>query len=229
MSLTGRPLRLQFRGAIWAAGGFDGNGADAVRAFFCGGVCGGRSLLHAVGGFDDQEDHEGDDQEVYDGLDEHAPGDDGIPDLRGLFAEVDAAQQNTDERHENVIDERCNDLAEGAANDDCHGKVEHVAAHNEVLEFLEHGVSPFAELRMFINSMAGEGDCQRGRRGQVKVGTKQNGWESCKGQGRGVHGSHYSVINFSGLLSVSDQKQFSRRVFTRFASVKFTRGDDYTA
>lgn len=63
---------LQFRGAIRAAGCFDGNGAEAMRAFLGGGCCGRGSLFGRICGFDDEEDHKGDDQEVDNVLNEIA-------------------------------------------------------------------------------------------------------------------------------------------------------------
>ena len=90
---------------MWTAGGFDGNCSEAVRAFFCGGVSRWRSFLHLIRGANNEEDDEGDDEEVYDGLDEHAPFDLCRTDGEGEFAEIDPAHEQTNERHENVIDE----------------------------------------------------------------------------------------------------------------------------
>ena len=69
-------ILLQFRRAMRAACGFDGDNAQAVRAFLgrrFGGSGRRRGFLHLVCGFYDQEDHERNDQEVNNGLYERAP------------------------------------------------------------------------------------------------------------------------------------------------------------
>jgi len=54
--------------------------------------------------------------------------------------EVEAAGDRTDDRHEDVADERIHDPAEGGADDDADRKVDDVAAQGELLEFFEHRV-----------------------------------------------------------------------------------------
>ena len=64
---------LYFRSAVRAAGGFDRNGREALRAVFAGGLGRrGRSsrFLHVVCRLDDEEDDEGNDEKVHNGLDE---------------------------------------------------------------------------------------------------------------------------------------------------------------
>lgn len=131
-------LRLQFRGAVRAAGGFDGNDAYTMRAFLGGGVCRGGSLLHVVSCSHNEEDDEGNDQEVHYGLKEQSPHDCGTANRNGQFAEVDSAHEQTDQRHEDVIDEGGYDLAECTAYDDTNGHVEYISAHDKFFEFFEH-------------------------------------------------------------------------------------------
>ena len=53
--------------------------------------------------------------------------------------EIDAPQKQPQRRHQDVVDERGHDLAEGGADDEADRKVDDVAAHREITEFLEHG------------------------------------------------------------------------------------------
>jgi hypothetical protein len=52
---------------------------------------------------------------------------------------------DADDRHDDVIDEPINDLAERRADDHADGEIERVAPHREVLEFLPHASSPTDE------------------------------------------------------------------------------------
>lgn len=103
-----------------------------MRAFLGGGVGGRGSLLHAVGRFDNEEDDEGNDKEVNDGLDECAVLDDFS---NGQFAKVDSAHEQTNGGHDDVVDERTDNFSKCTANDNADGEVEHVAAHDEFFEF----------------------------------------------------------------------------------------------
>ena len=96
-----------------------------MRTFLGGGVGGWGSFLHAVRRANDEEDDECDDEKVNNRLDEYAPGDHGIPDLCRLFAEVNSAKQNANERHDGVIDERADNFSTCTAYDDADGKVEY--------------------------------------------------------------------------------------------------------
>jgi len=49
-------------------------------------------------------------------------------------AEVDVAHQEPDWRHDDVVDERCDDPAERGADDDADGEIDYVAAHRELFE-----------------------------------------------------------------------------------------------
>ena len=72
-------LRLQFRCAVRAASGFDGNGADAVWAFLGGWVCWGRGFFHLISRLHNKEDNEGNDEEIHYRLKEQSPHDGGTP------------------------------------------------------------------------------------------------------------------------------------------------------
>ena len=56
--------------------------------------------------------------------------------------EVDAAQQQSDRRHDDVGDEGRDNLAEGGADDDADGHVHHVPAHGEFAKLFEHSIAP---------------------------------------------------------------------------------------
>lgn len=141
-----------------ATPGLEGDGREAIRTFFCRrlGRRWGGSFIEPVDALDHQEDGKGDDDEVDDVGGEQAvipgdhPGDLLSLEQRGanchLFctldhdeqvAEIHIAQQETNGRHEDVVDQRADDLAEGRADDDADRQVDHVAAHDELLKFFE--------------------------------------------------------------------------------------------
>lgn len=51
--------------------------------------------------------------------------------------EIHAAEHQPDDRHEYVVDQRGHDRAEGAADNNTHGHVDHVAFDGKFLEFLD--------------------------------------------------------------------------------------------
>src|SRR5262249_29876015 len=53
--------------------------------------------------------------------------------------EVDPADEQPDERHQHVVDQRRDDLPERRTYDHADGKVERVALDRELLELLPHG------------------------------------------------------------------------------------------
>ena len=53
-------------------------------------------------------------------------------------ADLDAAGQCADDRHNDVAHERGHDFAEGGADDDADGQIDDVATHGELFEFFEH-------------------------------------------------------------------------------------------
>ena len=58
-----------------------------------------------------------------------------------VVAEIEAAGDRADHRHEDVADQRRHDAAEGRADDDADRQIERIALDGEVLEFLQHGRS----------------------------------------------------------------------------------------
>ena len=112
--------------------------------------------MELVDGLDYQEDDERHQNKVEDGGQErtqpqrHRGGDH----LAGLvqhlwlqhdvqLTQIDAADEQPDQGHEHVVDQRGGDLAEGGADDHADGHVHHVAAHGKLFEFVEkllHGV-----------------------------------------------------------------------------------------
>ena len=80
-------------------------------------------------------------------------------------AKVHVPHQHANGRHDDVVDKRADDFAEGATNDDAHGHINHVATHGKFLEFFKHVISPYVSglvvhqilgfLRCFIFSSIG--------------------------------------------------------------------------
>src|SRR5690606_22208589 len=90
---------------------------------------------------DQQEDHEGHDQELDQGVDEGAVLDGHLLDRLGgrifghqdpfQLGKVDTPQQQADRRHDDLIDQAGDDLAEGSPDDDADRQVDDVAARGE--------------------------------------------------------------------------------------------------
>ncbi len=59
-----------------------------------------------------------------------------------VVREIEPARDRTDDRHDNVGDQRIDDRAECRADDHADGEIHDVAAHREFLEFLEHDSPP---------------------------------------------------------------------------------------
>ena len=111
--------------------------------------------LQAVHPLDHHEQHPGDDQEVDRQRDEMAVGDGGAG-LAGLIEvgrrraahlpvhlrEIDAAGDQSDDRHDQIVDDRLHQPAEGGADDHADGEIDHVALQGKFPEFLEHRPSP---------------------------------------------------------------------------------------
>lgn len=146
---------LQLRGAVAAAGGLDRDLHLAEGAVLDRRRGRRRRLLlplQAVDRPDQKEDREGHDDEVDHRVDEDADVERGRTGLLGRsqvrivaagqgdeeIGEVDAAQQDADRRHDDVVHQGLHDSAEGRADDDTHGHVDDIAAHRELFELLEH-------------------------------------------------------------------------------------------
>ena len=59
------------------------------------------------------------------------------------MGKINPAGQGAQRRHDDVGDQRVHHLAEGRANDDADGQINHVSARGEFLEFLEEGADLF--------------------------------------------------------------------------------------
>lgn len=95
------------------------------------------------------EDTERDDDEVDDGLKKCAVFDDRTSDRERKSGEVDFAEQYTNERHQDIIHERCDDLSECTTNDDTHGEIDNVSFHGEASEFFDDGHRKGRKFRAF--------------------------------------------------------------------------------
>ncbi len=105
--------------------------------------------MEGVDGLDHQEDDECHQDEVDDGGQKGAQTQSyGSRDLLvpihngGLqddiqLAQVDAADDQTDQRHEHIVDQGGGDFAEGGAQHHADGHVQYIAAHGKFLEFIE--------------------------------------------------------------------------------------------
>ena len=90
---------------------------------------------------DEEVDHCGDDEEV------NRCGDDGAEVHEGVFGICDVEANGTNlsgaegvnDRLDDGVRDGLDDCGEGRTNDDCGGKFDDVAAHDEVFETLEHG------------------------------------------------------------------------------------------
>jgi hypothetical protein len=119
------------------------------------------SLDEPVHGLHRKEQHPGDDQEIEGDGDEMAAAEhralllraaigeallNRIGKRRVMIREVEPAGDRTDDRHEDVADERVDDLPERGSDDHADGKIDDIATQGELLEFLEHdGRLPIAE------------------------------------------------------------------------------------
>src|SRR5690606_11143987 len=52
--------------------------------------------------------------------------------------EVEATEDGADDWHDDVVDQRINDLAEGTADDHADSQIHHIASGNKLLKFLQH-------------------------------------------------------------------------------------------
>ena len=126
------------------SGGFGSGSRLSSGSLFSGLVA-----AHVVDELDSYKDTESNDDEVDNSLDPGAPvhcnfGLDhllavhhGFLDNEFIVGEVHAAGSHTDQRHDNIVNERRNDFAESGTDDhaDCH--VDHIAFDSKFLEFFE--------------------------------------------------------------------------------------------
>lgn len=107
--------------------------------------------MHAIHGFDDEENHPSDDEELDDVLNEVAVSDDGfgvsaeeIRNADGELSEVGAAHEKADDGHNDVVDEGIDDGGEGATDGNTDGEVNYGAAIDEFHEFFAEAAGFFA-------------------------------------------------------------------------------------
>ena len=58
--------------------------------------------------------------------------------MMNQFGEIEAAEDPADDRHDEVLHQRIDDLAERAADDHADGEIDHVALDREFAEFTHH-------------------------------------------------------------------------------------------
>ena len=119
------------------------------------GFCFFRSL-ETIGRSDDQEDRYSDDQKVDQGIDERSVIDRrrsgclgvsqaGIGRIRQIDVqrtEIDSPKEETDGRHEDIVDEGRSDTAKRTSDDDGDGQIKNISSHQEIFEFLQHHDPP---------------------------------------------------------------------------------------
>src|SRR5215469_1274382 len=129
-------------GAELAAGGGDGDVAEALRAGLGGrrgGHFGVEFLQEILRGHDEEEvDDRGEDEEVDDGGEEVAVADLASVNVADQVAKVGLAYESSEKRVDDLFGERGDDCSEGGTDDDGHSQVHDVATQNEVAESLEH-------------------------------------------------------------------------------------------
>ena len=123
------------------------NAGAALGAFLGRGFRGRRFLffLEAIYLLDEHEDREGHDGEIQDGVDEH-PVFEGdrlgglgfIPEGDGQIGKIDIPHDQPNRRHDDVLDQGADNLAEGAADDDADRHVNNVATHGKLFEFIKY-------------------------------------------------------------------------------------------
>lgn len=127
--------------------------ADLGEQFFLAWAFGGGGFFFWFGSqfvdeLDAHENGEGDDGEVDHRLNKLAVHDGDFGRIGGLvrvlqndrqLAEVDSADENAQRRHDDIVNQRRSDFAEGTTDDHTDGEVDNIAAHGEGFEFGEEG------------------------------------------------------------------------------------------
>lgn len=118
--------------------------------------------MEVVDDFNHEEDDKSNDEEVDNILDEIAIGNDGliasaeeVGDSDGELGEVDAASDEPDNWHDDVVYKGINNGSKGRANDDAYGEVDDRAAVDEFSEFFAEGATFFVELGEVLFSFGG--------------------------------------------------------------------------
>jgi len=128
---------------------FGGNGDQhsAFWAIFLGRIGGRRGLLQTIDALDHQKDAEGDDQKIHNIVDKESVMDRnrfGIADrdlqIKDPIAEINAADEQADGRHQDITDQRRHDLSEGCADNHADGQINDISAHDKGFKFFKHWV-----------------------------------------------------------------------------------------
>ena len=69
-----------------------------------------------------------------------------LPECDGDLGEIDAADGQSDRRHDDMVNKCTHDCRECRAEDDSHGEIHDVAPSDELLEFVEHDPLLFVRL-----------------------------------------------------------------------------------
>lgn len=130
---------------MWTARRFGRDFRVAVRTilrFRCGCILIGDAEFLAEPShlLDDDEDGEGDDEEVDDGLEECTVTDNRFTECDTECGDIDTLEDNANEGCDDIGDEGGDDLAKGATDDDTDCEIDDIATECEFFEILEHGV-----------------------------------------------------------------------------------------
>jgi hypothetical protein len=133
-----------------------------MGAFLCRRLAGRFFFLHPVDQPDDQEDCKRNDKEIDHGVNKNSVINGGRSGLLGYrqrwvglsiqadkqIGEIDTSKQQTDGRHQDIVDERNDDSTEGYPNDHGNRQIKHITSHHKFLKFVKHGgISPYTRIR----------------------------------------------------------------------------------
>src|SRR5579864_5758229 len=141
----------QSAGAMGTPLGGDGDIAQALRTLLGSGIGRSFAAVHArrerIHGRDDEEVHRQRDEEERDQRVEEGPVlDDGAVQGDGKGGKIGLAEDGGDERSDDVGHQRGDHNAKRGAHHYGDGKIDHVAAHEKLLEALEHGEPPWQRI-----------------------------------------------------------------------------------
>jgi hypothetical protein len=105
-----------------------------------------RHLLHG------DEDGEGDDEEIDDGLEEESVADDGLSESELKGGNIDTLEDDADEWRDDIGDKGSHDLAESGADHDTDREIDDIATEREFFEILEHRSKFLISNFQFLNN-----------------------------------------------------------------------------